>query len=244
MARIRSIKPDFWTDEKVVEVSAFARLLFIGLWNFADDEGRMVYSPKKIKMQIFPADSIDTSELFGEIRGKGLIEIYTVDNVEYLQVVGFAKHQKIDKRTASRLPQNSHTSPEFPRIPTTDREEIGKGKEEEKKEDKEKNTKKETPEAFEIFWEKYPRQRRGDKDQSLTAWRRAITKATDEEILNGLEAYLGSSEMRDGYAKGAAAWLNASRWTWDYSYSPHKPEAKPITAGDRDREARKGAITL
>ena len=30
MARIRTIKPDFWTDEKVVELSAFARLLFIG----------------------------------------------------------------------------------------------------------------------------------------------------------------------------------------------------------------------
>jgi hypothetical protein len=124
MARIRSIKPDFWTDEKVVELSAFARLLFIGLWNFADDEGRMQYSPKKIKMQIFPADSLDISELFGEIRGASLIDIYVVDNIEYLEIKNFAKHQKIDKRTASKLPP-SPSSAEFPRIPTTD----GKGRE-------------------------------------------------------------------------------------------------------------------
>lgn len=130
MARIRSIKPDFWTDEKIVELSAFARLLFIGLWNFADDDGRMVYSPKKIKMQVFPSDSLDISELFGEIRRESLIDIYVVDGVEYLQVIGFSKHQKIDKRSPSKLPENplnEVTPSESPRIPTTE----GKGREEE-----------------------------------------------------------------------------------------------------------------
>jgi len=119
MARIRTIKPDFWTDEKVVEISAFARLLFIGLWNFADDDGRMQYSPKKIKMQIFPADSLDISELFGEIRSNSLIDIYVVDNIEYLEIRNFYKHQKIDKRTASKHPKNPNPT-ELPRIPTTE----------------------------------------------------------------------------------------------------------------------------
>lgn len=130
MARIRSIKPDFWTDEKAVELSAFARLLFIGLWNFVDDDGRIAFSEKKHKMQILPSDPIDISELFGELRGKGLIQVYTVENAEYLQVVNFAKHQKIDKRTPSRLPPNPDGLPESPRIPPTE----GKGMEEEKKE--------------------------------------------------------------------------------------------------------------
>jgi hypothetical protein len=103
MARIRTIKPEFWTDEKIVELSPFSRLLFIGLWNFADDEGRMVFSLGRIKMQIFPGDSLDISELFGEIRGK-LVEIYTIDNIEYLQITGFSRHQKIDKRMSSKYP--------------------------------------------------------------------------------------------------------------------------------------------
>lgn len=129
MARIRTIKPDFWTDEKVVELSAFARLLFIGLWNFADDEGRMVYSPKSIKMKIFPADSLDISELFGEIHRENMITIYVVDGVEYLQVNKFSEHQKIDKRSASKLPP-PEDSTEFPRIPPTEGK--GKGREGEK----------------------------------------------------------------------------------------------------------------
>ena len=132
MARIRTVKPEFWTDEKVVELSAFARLLFIGLWNFCDDDGRMIYSPKRIKMQIFPADNLEISELFGELRGTSLITVYTVENIEYLQINNFTKHQKIDKRTASRHPCPPNPT-ELPRIPTTDsiKEGIkeGKGKE-------------------------------------------------------------------------------------------------------------------
>src|SRR5439155_8900125 len=111
MARIRTIKPDFWVDEKVVQLTHLARLLFIGLWNFADDEGRMQFSPLKIKMQIFPADDVAIQDLFGELTRQGFIQIYPVGNVEYLQIVNFARHQKIDsrrrngdKRTASKFP--------------------------------------------------------------------------------------------------------------------------------------------
>lgn len=122
MARIRTIKPDFWTDEKVVELSPFARLLFIGLWNFCDDEGRMPYSEKKIKMQIFPSDTLDISALFGEIRGKKMIEVYAIDNTEYLSIPGFSEHQKVDKRTPSKLPP----PPESPRIVPTEGKGIGR----------------------------------------------------------------------------------------------------------------------
>ncbi|STV36571.1 primosomal protein I [Klebsiella pneumoniae] len=48
MARIRTVKPEFWTDEKVVECSIPARLLFIGLFNFANDNGMPERSPKTV----------------------------------------------------------------------------------------------------------------------------------------------------------------------------------------------------
>lgn len=124
MARIRTIKPDFWTDEKIVELSPLARLLFIGLWNFCDDEGRMALSVKRLKLQILPADSADISELLGEIRREGLVTIYVIEDKEYLQVNGLSKHQKIDRRTPSKLPPPP-SSPEFPRVPPTE----GKGRE-------------------------------------------------------------------------------------------------------------------
>lgn len=128
MARIRTIKPDFWTDEKVVELSAFARLLFIGLWNFADDEGRMECSPKRIKMQILPADPAEVPRLLDELEEVGLVRRYSVEKTEYLQVVGFRKHQKVDRRSPSKLPPPPEGSPnpaESRRVPPTE----GKGME-------------------------------------------------------------------------------------------------------------------
>lgn len=113
MARIRSIKPEFWTDEKVVTLSPLARLVFIGLWNFVDDHGRAPCSPARMKMQILPADSADFPSLLAEISGIGLVTIYAVDDKQFLQVNGFDKHQKIDKRAKSKYPDppNPPTSP-------------------------------------------------------------------------------------------------------------------------------------
>lgn len=104
MARIRSIKPEFWTDEKVVTLSPLARLVFIGLWNFVDDHGRAPCSPARMKMQILPADSADFPGLLAEISGAGLICIYAVEDKQFLQVNGFDRHQKIDKRATSKYP--------------------------------------------------------------------------------------------------------------------------------------------
>jgi hypothetical protein len=82
---------------------------------------------------------------------------------------------------------------------------------------------------FEQFWEKFPRQRRGDRKETLTAWAKAITRATEQEVLNGLEAYIGSDEVARGFAKGAAAWLNASRWTVQYRAAGGTTGARPKT---------------
>jgi len=57
MARIRTIKPQFWTDEKIGNLPMGARLLFIGLWNLADDEGIVLWNAAYIKGQLFPYDT-------------------------------------------------------------------------------------------------------------------------------------------------------------------------------------------
>ena len=56
MPRIRTIKPSFWTDEKIGKLPVGARLLFIGLWNLADDEGIVVWNASYIRGQLFPYD--------------------------------------------------------------------------------------------------------------------------------------------------------------------------------------------
>lgn len=101
MARIRTIKPEFWSSEQVVDCSAMARLLFIGLWNFCDDAGIHPANERRIKMSVFPGDDIDSAtirRLVGELETNGLIEVYDAEGHEYLQVTGWDKHQKIEKK--------------------------------------------------------------------------------------------------------------------------------------------------
>ncbi|WP_157806720.1 hypothetical protein [Stenotrophomonas maltophilia] len=104
MARIRSIKPELWTDERLTECSLSARLLFIGLLNFADDNGNQVYSAKRIKMQVFPADNIETQPLIEELITHGLLIEYSVSGEKYLNIKGFKKHQVINRPTKSNIP--------------------------------------------------------------------------------------------------------------------------------------------
>jgi len=104
MARIRSIKPDFWTDEKIVELSFETRLFFVGSWNFADDNGNLQRSAKKLKMQIFPADLIDCEPLIQSLIDHGLFIEYSVNGDEYLHIKGFKDHQVVNRPSKSAIP--------------------------------------------------------------------------------------------------------------------------------------------
>lgn len=107
MARIRTIKPEFWSDEKISPLDAWPELLFIGLWNFADDMGRMPYSGQRLANQIFPGKGIGGRRVDTWIQTLAeaeLIQLYTVDGHGYLWIPGFTRHQKIDKPGHSTLP--------------------------------------------------------------------------------------------------------------------------------------------
>jgi len=131
MARIRTVKPEFWTDEKVVECSIEARLLFIGMFNFSDDNGNLVNSPKRIKMQVFPADVIECDPLLKELITHGLLTEYSVNGVSYLNIKGFNKHQKINRPSKTDIPkQNFSEDSVSTHEPLTDGMDLeGKGKE-------------------------------------------------------------------------------------------------------------------
>lgn len=105
MARIRSIKPDFWTDEKVVELPFETRLFFIGSWNFADDNGNLQRSAKKLKMQIFPADLIDCEPLIQSLIDHGMFTEYEVNGEIFLHIKGFKDHQVINRPSKTGLPK-------------------------------------------------------------------------------------------------------------------------------------------
>lgn len=101
MARIRTIKPEYWTSEQVLELSRDARLLFIGLWNFCDDGGNHPASAKTLKAEVLPADDVSASVVMqwvDEIIEQGLLAEYEVDGREFWHVTGW-RHQRIDQPT-------------------------------------------------------------------------------------------------------------------------------------------------
>jgi hypothetical protein len=103
--RSRNVKPGFFTNEQLAEVGIPARLLFVGLWMMADREGRLEYRPKRIKMQVFPGDSVDVEPMLHDLQGQTLIVMYEVKGNTYIWIPGFAKHQKPHpKEVPSTLP--------------------------------------------------------------------------------------------------------------------------------------------
>lgn len=100
MARIRSIKPEFWVSEQVAECSTSARLTFVGLWTFSDDNGVHPAKPKTLKAELFPMDdvsSIDVAGWMAELINAGLVAEFEAGGERFWYVTGWAKHQKIDR---------------------------------------------------------------------------------------------------------------------------------------------------
>lgn len=106
MARIRTIKPTFWTDEDMAEVSEAACLLAIGLLNYADDEGYFNANPKLIKAAVFPLREPYGSipVLLQELSNCGYIRLFSAQNGKrFGLIINFTKHQVINKKTISKI---------------------------------------------------------------------------------------------------------------------------------------------
>ncbi len=107
MSRDRTLPSDFWTWEAVIDCSMTARLLFLGLWNFADDHGVQPLRPRTIRMQVFPGDPIDENAvraLIDELVARGLVRTFTVEGQEYLSVIHWEQIQRVSRRARHRYP--------------------------------------------------------------------------------------------------------------------------------------------
>lgn len=102
MARIRTIKPEFFTSEDIVSLSPLARLLYVALWCEADKEGRLPWKPMTFKLRYFPGDNCDIQAMCAELVESGLVVKYG-DGLAYIPK--FGAHQHINPReSASILP--------------------------------------------------------------------------------------------------------------------------------------------
>ena len=111
MARIRTIKPDFFTSFTIEEIDdPWARLTFIGLWTHVDDEGRAVDDSRLIKGALWalnPRTAADVEVDLKTLAALGLIDRYAVNGRRYLEVTGWSEHQRINRPTPSKIPSKS-----------------------------------------------------------------------------------------------------------------------------------------
>lgn len=112
MARIRTIKPEFWRSPDVMALSYFERLLYIGLWNLADDEGRGVFDPAAIAADLFLTEYslsphgvlTEVSCAFERYEKQGMLAVYEVKNRRFFQILNWSDHQRPNRPSASKFP--------------------------------------------------------------------------------------------------------------------------------------------
>ena len=106
MARIRTIKPQFYDDIKIGRLSRDARYLYIALWVFADDVGVVNGDTIWLKSKVFPYDQIQIKQFEGwisELVKHGFIRLLSHNGERFLYLPNFTRHQVINRPNYNEL---------------------------------------------------------------------------------------------------------------------------------------------
>lgn len=212
MARIRTIKPEFFTSEDIVSLSPLARLLYVATWCEADKEGRMAWKPMTFKLRYFPGDNCDIKALCQELVDAKLVVLYG-DGLAYIPK--FGAHQHINPReSASQLPEPDAS----PRVATrqsrdSDAQVGREGKEGKGTPDA---SRQDDPPGFAEFWKTWPsNDRKQAKGKCLEAWKKAHAERDAALILAHVESLKTSASWRDKggqFIPAPLVYLNNRRW--------------------------------
>ena len=204
--RSRNIKPGFFQNEYLVELPPETRLLFIGLWLIADRDGRLEDRPKKVKMQVFPADSYDVDPMLQELADAQLIVRYEVDSKRYISIPAWHKHQNPHvKEKESTIP-----APDSPGASTVQTllipDSLNLIPDSLQKKGQVTLTAR-----FEDFWKAYPKKVK--KKTAKDIWRRKkLDPLADRRIADVEDRQSVDSRWKDGYIPDPTTYLNQERW--------------------------------
>jgi len=113
MARIRTVKPEFFRHEGLqkleIDYPAYhPMLVFEGLWLQCDKLGHFHWKPSQLHLDILPFIKFNIEHSLYILEAYGFIKRYVVDTKEYGEIATFEEHQRI---TGSEFKNN-------PRFPT------------------------------------------------------------------------------------------------------------------------------
>ena len=120
MARKRMVDPSIWQSEDFSRLSTLAKLVFIGLFSLADDEGRGRANPTYLKSSLFPYNedlrSADIEKTLLEISSNMSVVFYSCDGSSYYSLLSWDTFQKIDRPTPSQIPEFDESKEDIRRI--------------------------------------------------------------------------------------------------------------------------------
>lgn len=104
MARIRTIKPEFFRHELLQDLAAEhgaeIMLVFAGLWGHCDSEGRFEWRPRQLKLDILPFLDFSMAEILDLLETSGLVKSYEVSGKRYGVIETFREHQRLTGKEA------------------------------------------------------------------------------------------------------------------------------------------------
>jgi hypothetical protein len=106
MARIRTIKPEFWKHENLSALPEAVHMLAAALLNYADDEGYFNANDKLVRAECFPLrePSVSVHDGLTQLVKAGYLRLGTgADGKRYGHVVTFEQHQRINRKTPSKI---------------------------------------------------------------------------------------------------------------------------------------------
>lgn len=106
MGRIRTIKPEFFQNERLSDLCADAHLLAAGLLTYADDDGYFNAHPGLVKAAVFPLRecSVSIHAMLTDLANIGFLRLGTGEHGRtFGWIVEFLKHQRINRPTPSKI---------------------------------------------------------------------------------------------------------------------------------------------
>lgn len=106
MARIRTIKPEFWKHENLSELPEATHMLAAALLNHADDEGFFNANPGLVRAECSPLrePSVSIQESLSLLTEVGYIRLGDgEDGKRYGWIVTFDDHQRVNRPTPSKI---------------------------------------------------------------------------------------------------------------------------------------------
>jgi len=114
MPRIRTTKPEFWSSPGIETISPWARLLFIAMWNWADDAGRGTCQLRELQGFAFPFDEEEDApevatmagfkNTLAQVRDLFGVQFYKVGGRPYYAIPSWKRHQRNERTAQSKYP--------------------------------------------------------------------------------------------------------------------------------------------